>query len=185
MGLTLSRKTVLEPDQMCGTPSWCQRTTAGRGKKPHKRIPKSNETHPRKARSGHSDVTAATSGNSPKAQPVTDPQQDAVSTQWTAVWPKGGTKQRWKHGLREEPARRCSQKLRSPQPRVETSQVSATRRTDSKRCSVCNTALCLVTSVASDSLRPHGLQPIRLLCPQDSLDKILERVAMPSSRGSS
>ena len=120
VGLTLSRKTVLEPDQMCGTPSWCQRTTAGRGKKPHKRIPKSNETHPRKARSGHSDVTAATSGNSPKAQPVTDPQQDAVSTQQTVVWPKGGTKQRWKHGLREEPARRCSQKLRSPQPRVET-----------------------------------------------------------------
>ena len=30
---------------------------------------------------------------------------------------------------------------------------------------------CLVASVLSDSLRPHGLQCTRLLCPWDSLGK--------------
>ena len=40
--------------------------------------------------------------------------------------------------------------------------------------------------VMSDSLRPHGLQPARLLCPWGfSRQRILEWVAMPSSRGSS
>ena len=37
----------------------------------------------------------------------------------------------------------------------------------------------------SDSLQPYGPQPARLLCPWDSPAKILEWVAMPSSRGSS
>ena len=38
----------------------------------------------------------------------------------------------------------------------------------------------------SDSVRPYGLQPARLLCPWDSLEAgVLELVAMPSSRGSS
>ena len=40
-------------------------------------------------------------------------------------------------------------------------------------------------SVASDSMRPHRQQPTRLLCPRDSQARILEWVAMPSSRGSS
>ena len=31
--------------------------------------------------------------------------------------------------------------------------------------------LCLAASVTSNSLRPHGLQPTRLFCPWDSLDK--------------
>ena len=36
------------------------------------------------------------------------------------------------------------------------------------------------------TLRPHGLQPTRLLCPQGILQaRILEWVAMASSRGSS
>ena len=30
---------------------------------------------------------------------------------------------------------------------------------------------CKVASVMSDSVRPHGQQPTRLLCPRDSLDK--------------
>ena len=42
-----------------------------------------------------------------------------------------------------------------------------------------------VRSVVSDSLRPHGLQPARLLCPCDSPGRILERTAIPTSRGSS
>ena len=42
-----------------------------------------------------------------------------------------------------------------------------------------------VTSVMTDSLRPHGLQPARLLCPQDSPGKNTEWVAISSSRGSS
>ena len=37
----------------------------------------------------------------------------------------------------------------------------------------------------SDSLQHHGLQPTRLLCPWDFQARILEWVAMPSSRGSS
>ena len=41
-------------------------------------------------------------------------------------------------------------------------------------------------SVVSESLRPHGLQPTRLLCPWGfSKARILERVAFPSSTGSS
>ena len=44
----------------------------------------------------------------------------------------------------------------------------------------------LVASVMSDSVRPYGLQPTRLLCPWDSLEaRVLEWVAMPFSRGSS
>ena len=42
-----------------------------------------------------------------------------------------------------------------------------------------------VASVASDSLRPHGLSPTRLLCPWDSPGRILEWVAISSSRKSS
>ena len=38
-------------------------------------------------------------------------------------------------------------------------------------------------SVTSDSLRPHGLWPTRLLYPWDSQARILEWVAMPFSRG--
>ena len=38
-------------------------------------------------------------------------------------------------------------------------------------------------SVVSDSLRPHGLQPTRLLCPEISQARILERVAISFSRG--
>ena len=44
---------------------------------------------------------------------------------------------------------------------------------------------CLVASVVSDSFGPHGVLPTRLLCPWDSPARILEWVAMPSSRGSS
>ena len=40
-------------------------------------------------------------------------------------------------------------------------------------------------SVMSDSLWPHGLQPTRLLCPWDYPARILEWVAISSSRGSS
>ena len=40
-------------------------------------------------------------------------------------------------------------------------------------------------SVVSDSLRPHGLQPTRLLCPRGSAGKHPGCAAMPSSRGSS
>ena len=47
------------------------------------------------------------------------------------------------------------------------------------------TCAMLSHSVMSDSLWPHGLHPARLLCPWDSPGKILECVAMPSSRGSS
>ena len=35
------------------------------------------------------------------------------------------------------------------------------------------------------TLRPHGLQPARLLCPCDSPGRILERTTIPTSRGSS
>ena len=34
-----------------------------------------------------------------------------------------------------------------------------------------NSAACQVASVVSDSVRPHGLQPTRLLCPWDSPGK--------------
>ena len=44
---------------------------------------------------------------------------------------------------------------------------------------------CLVSSVVSDSVQPHGLQPTRLLCPWNSPGKIVAGLAMPSSRGSS
>ena len=44
----------------------------------------------------------------------------------------------------------------------------------------------LICSVASDSLRPRGLEPTRLLCPWDSpWTRILEQVAISYSRGSS
>ena len=49
----------------------------------------------------------------------------------------------------------------------------------SQQCAV------LSWSVVSDSLRPHGLWPARLLCPWDSPGKNTGVVAMPSSRGSS
>ena len=45
---------------------------------------------------------------------------------------------------------------------------------------------CPGTSVVSNSLRPHGLSPARLLCLLAILQaRILEWAAMPSSRGSS
>ena len=34
-----------------------------------------------------------------------------------------------------------------------------------------HSVICSVTSVVSDSLRPHGLQPIRFLCPWDLMSK--------------
>ena len=37
-----------------------------------------------------------------------------------------------------------------------------------KLCTISSMCLCSVTSVVSDSLRPHELQPTRLLCPWDS-----------------
>ena len=40
-------------------------------------------------------------------------------------------------------------------------------------------------SVMFDSLRPHGLQPARLLCPWAFQARILKWLVMPSSRGSS
>ena len=40
-------------------------------------------------------------------------------------------------------------------------------------------------SLVSNSVRPHGLWPTRLLCPWNSPARILEWVAMSSSRGSS
>ena len=40
-------------------------------------------------------------------------------------------------------------------------------------------------SIVSDSLRPHGLKPARLLCPWDSPGKKTSVVAIPFSRGSS
>ena len=43
----------------------------------------------------------------------------------------------------------------------------------------------LCGSVVSDSVRPHGLKPAKLLCPWILQARILEWVAMPSSRGSS
>ena len=43
----------------------------------------------------------------------------------------------------------------------------------------------LSRSVMFHSVRPHGLQPTRLLCPGIFQAGILEWVAMPSSRGSS
>ena len=46
--------------------------------------------------------------------------------------------------------------------------------------------MCSVASVVSDSVQPYGLQPARLLCPWVSpRSRILEWVAMTSSRGSS
>ena len=45
--------------------------------------------------------------------------------------------------------------------------------------------MCASCSVASDSLRAHGLQPTRLLCPWILQARILEWVAMPASRASS
>ena len=45
--------------------------------------------------------------------------------------------------------------------------------------------VCEVISVVFDSLQLYGLQPTRLCCLWDSPGRILEWVAMPSSRGSS
>ena len=45
--------------------------------------------------------------------------------------------------------------------------------------------LVLSHSVISDSSRPHGLEPVRLLCPQDFQVRILEWVTISSSRRSS
>ena len=51
---------------------------------------------------------------------------------------------------------------------------------------VCVCAVCLLRySVMSNSLLPHGLQPIRLLCPWNFPGKILEGVAISYSKGSS
>ena len=49
-----------------------------------------------------------------------------------------------------------------------------------------NMCVCVssITSVMSDSVRPQGLEPARLLCPWGQT-RILEWVARPSSRGSS
>ena len=60
------------------------------------------------------------------------------------------------------------------------------RATSQERPGACTgcSALCLC-SVVSDSVRPHGLQPSRLLCPWDSPGKILEWAAISFSRGSS
>ena len=45
---------------------------------------------------------------------------------------------------------------------------------------------CVCTrSATSDSVRPRGLQPARLLCPRILQARILSGVAMPFSRGSS
>ena len=40
-------------------------------------------------------------------------------------------------------------------------------------------------SLLNDSLRPHGRQPTRLLCPWDSPGKNMAWIALPFSRGSS
>ena len=45
--------------------------------------------------------------------------------------------------------------------------------------------VCAVASVMSDSVRLYGLQPARLLCPWISQSRIVERVAVSFSRGSS
>ena len=50
--------------------------------------------------------------------------------------------------------------------------------------SVC-VCVCSVASVVSDSLRLHGLQPARFLCPWNSPGKNTEWIAFPFSRGSS
>ena len=54
---------------------------------------------------------------------------------------------------------------------------------------VCVLCVCICVydscSVASDSLRPHGLQPVRLLCPGILQVRILQWVVIPFARGSS
>ena len=42
-----------------------------------------------------------------------------------------------------------------------------------------------VALVVSNSVQPYGPQPTRLLCPWDFPARILEWIAMPSSRASS
>ena len=42
--------------------------------------------------------------------------------------------------------------------------------------------MCVSHVVMSDSLRPHGVWPARLLCPWDSQARILEWVVVLSSR---
>ena len=51
--------------------------------------------------------------------------------------------------------------------------------------SMCVLSTYQVTLVVSDSLWPYGLKPTRLLYPWDSQARILEWVAIPSSRGPS
>ena len=48
-----------------------------------------------------------------------------------------------------------------------------------------NHLLLFSCSVMSDPLRPHGLQHTRLLCPWILQERILEWIAISSSRGSS
>ena len=51
-------------------------------------------------------------------------------------------------------------------------------------CHMRTSAVCVFhCSVVSDALRPHGLWPARLLCPQDSPGKILGWVAMTGAAG--
>ena len=49
------------------------------------------------------------------------------------------------------------------------------------RQTVIFSCVCVSCSVVSNSLQPHGLQPIRLFCPWNSQARILEWVAMPFS----
>ena len=61
-------------------------------------------------------------------------------------------------------------------------QMNKKKKRDSQPLTVC---ACEVTSVMSNSLSLCGLQPARLLCPGILQARILEWVAVPSSRGSS
>ena len=47
-------------------------------------------------------------------------------------------------------------------------QISVLTLTDVTATRVCGHPVCVLGSVLSDSLRPRGLQPTRLLCPWDS-----------------
>ena len=58
-------------------------------------------------------------------------------------------------------------------------------RVDSNSVGLTNITICAVTSVASDSFRPHGLQPPGSSVHGTPQARILEWVARPSSRGSS
>ena len=52
----------------------------------------------------------------------------------------------------------------------------------SRVCVCVCVCVCVSGSVVSDSLRPHGLYPARLLCPRDFQARILKWVAIPFSR---